>query len=77
MVYVEVAMNELVKDLFNIVVLFCVVWIGFYLYTRHDTIERRTDRYECSLTEFVADVPQDVRNECRRRRIESINNRKD
>jgi len=70
-------MNELFKDFFYLLLVFVVVWCAFYLGTRHDTVEQRTDRYDCSITEFVADIPQDVRNECRRRRIESINNRKD
>lgn len=65
-------MNELIKDLLNIIILFCLVWIGFYLYTRHDTLEQRMIRYDCNLTEFVPNVPNDVVNECRRRKLETF-----
>lgn len=70
-------MNELVKDIYYLILIFALTWIAFYLGTRHDTLEQRTNRYNCALTEFVADVPQDVRNQCRQRRIDSINKQKD
>ncbi len=66
-------MNELFKDITYVIILITAVYVAFYLGTRHDTIEQRTARYNCDLSEFAADIPQDVRNECRRRRIESIN----
>ena len=69
-------MNELVKDLIYVVVLFCVVWCIFYLYTRHDTTEQRMVRYDCRISEFAPDIPQDVRAECRRRAIELYNQQK-
>ena len=70
-------MNEIFKDLYYLIVMFIAVWIAFYLGTRHDSIEQRTARYDCNLTEFVARIPDDVRNQCRRQKLESINNQKD
>ncbi len=64
---------HLVKDLFYVVLLFLAVYIAFYLAHRNDTVAQRTARYDCTLTEFLADIPPDVRAECRRRRIEQIN----
>ena len=66
-------MNEVIKDVFYIIVLFLSVWFGFYLYTRHDTTEQRTARYDCRIAEFAPDIPTDVRDECRRRAIELYN----
>lgn len=68
---------HLIKDLFYVVLIFLAVYITFYLVHRHDTVEQRTARYDCSLTEFLADIPADVRTECRRRRIEQINQPRD
>lgn len=68
---------ELLKDLFYIIVMFILVWCGFYLYTRHDSVEQRVGRYDCALTEFQARTPDDIRNECRRIKLNSINNQKD
>lgn len=70
-------MNELIKDIFYLIILFLAVWVSFYLGTRHDTVSQRTARYNCDLAEFVADVPVDVRNECRRLRIQQINKEKE
>jgi hypothetical protein len=70
-------MNEILKDIYYLILVFAVIWAVFYLGTRHDTVEQRTNRYDCALTEFVANIPQDIRNECRRRRINSINKQKD
>ena len=67
-------MNELLKDLVYLAVLFVAIWIAFYLGTRHDTLEDRFRRYDCSLSEFAPDIPSDVRAECRRRRLEHYNN---
>ncbi len=68
---------HLVKDLFYVVLIFLAVYIGFYLMHRHDTLEQRMTRYDCTLAEFNADFPPDVREECRRRAIERINQQKD
>lgn len=70
-------MNELLKDIFNLALVFLIVWFGFYLYTRHDTLAEKTAKYNCDLTEFMAKTPDDVKNECRRIKIETINNQKD
>lgn len=70
-------MNELLKDFFYLVLVFVTVWGGLYLYTRHDTLVERTAEYDCNLTEFTARTPDDIRNECRRIKIEAINNQKD
>ena len=66
----------IVKDLFYVAVLFVCIMIAFYLGTRHETLEEKMSRYNCSLSEFVPDIPTDVRNECRRRVIERINQEK-
>jgi hypothetical protein len=66
-------MNELIKDAFYVILIFALAFVAFYLGTRNSTLEQRTNRYDCSLTEFVPDVPPDVREECRRRRIEQLN----
>ena len=66
-------MNEIFKDLVHILLLFVLVWCGFYLYTRHDTLEQKMARYDCDLSEFAADYPPEVRVECRRRAIELYN----
>ena len=68
---------ELLKDLFYIAVMFLIVWFGFYLYTRHDTVDQRVTRYDCALTEFQARVPNDIRMECRRRKLELLNTEKE
>ena len=65
-------MNEIFKDIFYVFIIFAAVWAAFYLGTRHDTLEQKMKYYDCSLTEFIPDVPNDVRIECRRQRIESI-----
>lgn len=70
-------MNEIVKDIFYFVLIFFIVYAVSYLYTRHDTLAQRTSRYDCNLTEFVAGVPDDVRDECRRIKLEAINKQKD
>lgn len=69
-------MNEIVKDIIYLLIVFLIVWISFYLYTRHDTIEKRTSRYNCDLTEFLAHIPNDIKEECRRQKIQAINNQK-
>lgn len=66
-------MNELFKDLFYLLLLFVLTWCGFYLFTRHDTIEQRAARYNCDLAEFVARIPDDIRAECRRQKIIQLN----
>jgi len=66
-------MSDLFKDLFYLIIVFLAVWVGFYLYTRHDTVEQRVVRYDCSIAEFSPDIPQDVRAECRRKAIELYN----
>jgi hypothetical protein len=66
-------MNELFKDLFYLLLLFVLTWCGFYLFTRHDTIEQRVTRYNCDLSEFVARIPDDIRAECRRQKIIQLN----
>jgi len=66
-------MNEIFKDLFYVLIISCAVWIGFYLYTRHDTLEQRVIRYDCRIAEFSPDIPPDVRAECRRQVIERYN----
>jgi len=66
-------MNQLIKDIVYIICMFVLVYITFYLSTRNDSLEQRMARYDCTLSEFVPDIPQDVRTECRRRVIERIN----
>lgn len=70
-------MNEIFKDVVYFLILFLIAYVVFYLYTRHDTLEQRTARYDCNLTEFIGNVPNDVRDECRRLRLAAINNQKD
>lgn len=66
-------MNEFIKDGFYLIIVFVIAWVGFYLYTRHDTIEQRVLRYDCGIAEFAPDIPTDIRNECRRRALELYN----
>jgi hypothetical protein len=66
-------MNQLLKDIIYILLVFALIYIMFYLGTRHNTLEEKMARYDCSLSEFVPDVPPEVRAECRRRAIERIN----
>lgn len=66
-------MNEIFKDITYLICVFVAVWIAFYLGTRHDTIAERTARYDCTLADFQARVPEDIREECRRIKLESIN----
>ena len=68
---------ELLKDTFYVLVMFILVWCGFYLYTRHDSVNQRANRYDCALTEFQARVPDDIREECRRRKLELLNKEKE
>lgn len=68
---------ELVKDMFYVILLFVLVWIGFYLFTRHDSIELRVLRYDCNLAEFQARIPDDIRNQCRQLKLDAINNIKE
>lgn len=70
-------MNEIIKDIFYIALVFLFVWCGFYLYTRHDDIEQRVKRYNCNLTEFQPRVPEDIRTACRSAILDKINNQKD
>ena len=64
---------HIVKDFFYVVIIFFAVWFAFYLTHRHDTLEQKTARYDCKLAEFVANIPAEVREECRRRVIEKMN----
>ena len=66
-------MNDLIKDIFYLALVFLAVWIVFYLYTRHDTVEQRVLRYDCRIAEFSPDIPQDVRIQCRRQALELYN----
>lgn len=70
-------MNEIFKDFCYLCLLFLLTWCGLYLYTRHDTIEQRVQRYDCNLTEFQPRIPEDIRNACRQITINKINNQKD
>ncbi len=67
---------HLLKDLLLVFAMFLAVYLSFYLGMRHEPLEDKMQRYDCSLTEFVPDVPAEVRNECRRRRVELINQEK-
>jgi|LauGreDrversion4_2_1035121.scaffolds.fasta_scaffold142338_2 hypothetical protein len=66
-------MSELFKDLFYLIMVFILVWVVFYLFTRHDTVEQRILRYDCRISEFSPDFPNDIRQECRRRALEQYN----
>lgn len=68
---------HIIKDLFYVLLLFIAVYVGFYLLHRHDTLEERTARYDCRMSEFVPDFPPEVREECRRRTLELINSQKE
>lgn len=69
-------MNELLKDLFYLLIGFVIVWVGFYFFTRHDTLQQRMQYYDCKLVEFNPNVPEDIILECRNQRIQEINNGK-
>jgi hypothetical protein len=64
---------HIVKDLLYVLILFIAVYITFFLLHRHDTLEEKVARYDCRLAEFLPDFPIEVREECRRRSIERIN----
>lgn len=66
----------IIKDLFYVLILFIVVYIGFYLTYRNESLPDKMNRYDCSLSEFSPDFPSEVRNECRRRSLERINQQK-
>lgn len=68
-------MKEMFKDFSYLIIMFIAVWLAFYLGTRHDTLEQRMRRYDCRITEFAPDIPNDIREECRRRRLEAFNSR--
>lgn len=68
---------ELIKDFFYMILVFIIAWAGFYLYTRHDSLEQRVQRYDCNLTEFQPRIPDDIRNQCRQLKLNQINNQKD
>ncbi len=70
-------MNEIIKDVLSLIVVSALLWVGFYLFTRHDSLQQKASRYDCNLTEFVANVPNDIRDECRRQKLLTINNQKD
>jgi hypothetical protein len=66
-------MNELFKDLIYLTIIFFLAYVVFYLSTRHDTVEQRVKRYDCNLTEFIPNVPDDIRLACRQQKLDQIN----
>ena len=66
-------MNEIIKDIFYVALLFLAVWAAFFIGMRNETTEQRTIRYDCRLSEFSPDFPNDVRQECRRKALEQYN----
>ncbi len=68
---------SIIKELFYVAVIFVGMWIAFYLGMRNETLAEKMPRYNCSLAEFAPDIPPEVRQECRRRHIEQINQQKD
>lgn len=66
----------IIKDMILIALIFLAVWISFHLWTRHDTVENKVVRYDCRIAEFSPDIPNDVREECRRKAIEQYNQTK-
>jgi hypothetical protein len=67
----------IVKDFIYLILVFVFVWIAFYLGTRNATLEEKMARYDCTLAEFSPDFPPEIRQECRRRALERINQQKD
>jgi hypothetical protein len=67
----------IVKDFIYLILVFVFVWIAFYFGTRNATLEEKMARYDCTLAEFSPDFPPEIRQECRRRTIERINQQKD
>ena len=68
-------MATLVKDIFLVIIMIALVWLAFYLGSRHDTLEERVQRYDCRLTEFVAGIPPDIRSACREQQLQELNQR--
>ena len=66
-------MNEIIKDIFHVALLCLAVWTAFFIGTRNETTKQRTIRYDCRLSEFSPDFPDDVRKECRQRALEYYN----
>ncbi len=63
----------IIKDLMYVLAIFIAVWVAFYLIEKNYTLAERMVRYDCRLAEISPDYPTDVRDECRRRRIELMN----
>jgi len=70
-------MNELVKDFILIIAMFCLVYLAFYLFQRHDTVEQKLSRYDCNLVHFEARVPEEIVIACRNQKLNIINKQKD
>ena len=68
---------SIIKELFYVAVIFLGMWMAFYLGMRNEPLAEKVSRYDCRLTEFAPDIPPEVRQECRRRHIEQINQQKD
>ena len=68
-------MATLVKDIVLVIIMIALVWLAFYLGSRHDTLEERVQHYDCGLTEFVGGIPPDIRSACREQRLQELNQR--
>jgi NADH:ubiquinone oxidoreductase subunit 3 (subunit A) len=67
-------MATLVKDIILVIIMIALVWLAFYLGSRHDTLDERVQHYDCGLTEFEP-VPSDIRSACREQRLQELNQR--
>ena len=65
------------KDFFLLAVLAALMFCIMFLVRKHESLEQKMERYNCSLSEFAPDFPQEVRNECRRQRLEAFNRSRD
>lgn len=61
------------QDLILILIIWVLVQIGAYLWTRHDQLEDQMPRYNCNLALFEAGVPDRVRAECIHRLVNRYN----
>ena len=66
-------MNEIIKDILYVALLFLAIWTAFFIGMRNESASQRVVRYDCRLAEFSPDFPDDVRQECRRRALAHYN----
>lgn len=70
-------MKDVLKDICYLIIVFAIAWFTFYLTMRHDTLEKKLSRYDCSLAQTISSFPEEIREGCKNKHIEELNKLKE